>query len=123
MKGLGVDVVDLDRFAAVIERRPTICERVFTDAERAYCDRSTGAKRAERYAGRFAVKEAVHKALGVGIGALRWRDVEVARVDSGAPTLALHGAAQSLADEQAIARWHVSLTHDRLVTVAVVVAE
>jgi holo-[acyl-carrier protein] synthase len=123
MKGLGVDVVDLERFAAVLERRPSICERVFTDGERVYCDRTTGVRRAERYAGRFAVKEAVHKVLGVGIGALRWRDLEVGRADSGAPLLALHGAAAALAAEHAISQWHVSVTHDRLVAVAVVVAE
>ena len=123
MKGLGVDVVDLERFAAVLERRPSICERVFTDDERVYCDRTSGVRRTERYAGRFAVKEAVHKALGVGIGALRWRDLEIGRAESGAPSLALHGAARSLADEHGISRWHVSVTHDRLVAVAVVVAE
>jgi len=124
VKGLGVDVVDLDRFADVLSRRPSISERLFTDAERSYCDLATGpTKRAERYAGRFAVKEAVHKALSAGIGSFKWRDVEVVRHDSGAPTLSLSGLARVLAVERSIERWHISITHDRLVAVAVVVGE
>jgi holo-[acyl-carrier protein] synthase len=124
VKGLGVDVVDLERFASALARRPSIGVRLFTDAERSYCDLArVPTKRAERYAGRFAVKEAVHKALGCGIGSFRWQDVEVERAESGAPSIALHGVASELAAACDITRWHVSITHDRLVAVAVVVGE
>ena len=124
MKGLGVDVVDLGRFADVLDRRPSICGRLFTDAEQSYCDlAAVPTKRAERYAGRFAAKEAVHKVLGAGIGSFRWHDVEVARADSGEPSLVLRGAANELAVARDITQWHVSITHDRLVAVAVVVGE
>ena len=123
MIGVGVDVVDLERFAKVLERRPTITGRVFTDDERAYCDRAkVSTKRVERYAGRFAVKEAVHKVLGVGLGSFRLHDVEVIRASSGAPSIAVRGRAAELACERGIESWHVSITHDRVV-IAVVVAE
>jgi holo-[acyl-carrier protein] synthase len=121
--GLGVDVVDLERFAEVLERRPSITRRIFTDEERAYCERARiNSKRVERYAGRFAVKEAVHKALGVGLGAFKLHDVQVTRVESGAPSIEMRGRAAELAGALGIGSWHVSITHDR-VTVAVVVAE
>lgn len=121
--GLGVDVVDLERFAKVLARTPSITRRICTDAEQAYCEKAkVSAKRIERYAGRFAVKEAVHKALGRGVGAFRWRDIEVVKAPSGAPSLALAGSAAAAADVLGISRWHVTTTHDRVV-VAVVIAE
>ena len=123
MIGLGVDVVDLERFAEVLERRPSITHRIFTDDERAYCERAKiSSKRVERYAARVAVKEAVHKALGVGLGAFKLHDVEVIRAESGAPSIETRGRAAELAGARGIGTWHVSITHDR-VTVAVVVAE
>ena len=118
-----MDVVDLDRFALVLQRRPSIKHRIFTDDEQAYCERAKlDSKRVERYAARFAVKEAVHKALGVGLGAFKMHDVEVTRAESGAPAIDVRGRAAELAGARGIDTWHVSITHDR-VTVAVVVAE
>ena len=123
MIGVGVDVVDLQRFTKVLGRRPTIARRLFTEDERAYCERArVESKRVERYAGRFAVKEAVHKVLGVGLGAFRLHDVEVVRAPSGAPSIALRGRAAELAARRGIGAWHVSITHD-LVVIAVVIAE
>lgn len=121
LAGVGVDAVDLPRFRRVLARRPRIVHRVFTEGERAYAQRF--ADPSSRLAARFAVKEAVMKALGVGLGAFRLRDVEVGRLESGAPTVVLHGSAAELATQRGVARWHVSLTHSEAVAVAVVVAE
>ena len=121
VRGIGVDAVDVARFRTVLERRPALAHRLFTDAERAYAQsaRDPG----PRLAARFAAKEAVLKALGVGIGATGFRDVEVVRSDDGAPRLALAGRAAALAAARGVRWWHVSLTHTDLVAVASVVAE
>jgi holo-[acyl-carrier protein] synthase len=116
--GVGVDAVDVERFRATLDRRPRIAERLFTDAERAYA-----AGDCQRLAARFAAKEATMKALGAGIGSTGWRDVEVVRAPSGAPSLELRAAAAARAERLGVAHWHVSLTHTPTVAVAVVVAE
>ena len=121
VRGVGVDAVDVERFRRVLTRRPALAERLFTEAERAYAGRV--ADPGPRLAARFAAKEAVLKALGVGIGAAAFRDVEVVRAPSGRPALVLAGAAAELAAVQGVTRWHVSLTHTELVAVASVVAE
>lgn len=123
--GIGVDVVDLERFASVIERRPNFVPRVFTVEERAYCERGTRASvQCQRFAVRFAAKEAVMKVLGCGLGAYAFHDVAVARDDeSGEPTLVVSGKASVLADERGIARWHLSLSHSDAVAIAFVVAD
>ena len=119
--GIGIDAVDVARFRRVLERRPTIVERVFTPGELAYAQRSKDP--APHLAARYAAKEAVLKALGVGIGALHWRDMEVVRADGGAPSLSLTGSAAALGEERGVASWHLSLTHSDTVAVASVVAE
>jgi holo-[acyl-carrier protein] synthase len=119
--GLGIDAVDVDRFRRVIDRRPSLVGRVFTEAEQAYA--ASTADRAPRLAVRFAAKEAVLKAMGAGIGAAPLRDFEVVRGDDGQPSLVLAGAAASLARRCGIDRLHVSLTHTATVAVASVVAE
>ncbi len=116
--GVGVDVVEIDRFAAALERRPRIAERCFTDAERAYC--SAKPSPPQHYAARFAAKEAVGKALGIGM--TRWREVEVVR-GRGAPTIALHGRYARRAEELGVDRVHVSLTHGRDAAMAFAVVE
>lgn len=115
MIGLGIDAVDVDRFAEVLERQPRMRDRLFTASEQSV-------EQTSRLAARFAVKEAVMKALGVGIGAFGWHDVETVRTESGAPELVLHGSAASLAATQGITRWMVSLTHTDTTAVAVVTA-
>ena len=103
-----------------LRRTPGLRARVFTDEEQAYCN---GRKDpTERYAARFAAKEAVLKAMGVGVGACKWREIEVARASSGAPSVLLHGGAQRLADERGIGAWRLSMTHTHRMAEAIAVA-
>jgi len=120
MVGLGIDAVDVDRFRDLLARRPGLATRLFTDGERAHASRQ--ADPAPSLAARFAAKEAVMKALGVGLGAFAWHEVEVRRADSGQPSLALSGAAAALARERGVGDWHVSLTHTAALAEAVVAA-
>lgn len=118
--GVGIDLVDIDRIRRLLHRHPRFAQQRFTVGERSWCDRRRDP--AERYAARFAAKEATLKALGVGLGAVRLVDVEVVRTPSGAPDLLLHGSAAELAEVQGVAGWKVSLTHSETVAAAVVVA-
>ncbi len=120
MIGLGIDAVDIGRFRTVLARRPGLAERLFTPGERAYAARH--ADPAPSLAARFAAKEAVMKALGVGLGAFAFTDVEVGRLPSGRPTLDVHGAAAALAEQQGVGKFHVSLTHTASQASAVVAA-
>jgi holo-[acyl-carrier protein] synthase len=119
--GIGVDAVDVARFRQVIERRPGLVDRLFTETERAYAQGC--ADPGPRLAVRFAAKEAVLKALGVGIGAARFCDVEVLRGEGGQPRLSLSGRAAALSVGRGVGRWHLSMTHTDTVAVASVVAE
>ncbi len=121
MIGLGVDTVEVDRFRVVLQRTPRFAARVFTDDERRYAAEQRDPT--QRLAVRFAAKEAVMKVLGVGIGSIRLRDIEVTRAESGAPALRLHGTAAELAERRGVTRWWLSLTHTTTVATAVAVAE
>ncbi|MCB1031669.1 MAG: holo-ACP synthase [Acidimicrobiales bacterium] len=118
--GLGVDLVEVDRMRTVLERTPTLVDRLFTEYERAYARSANDPT--QRLAVRFAAKEAAMKALGVGLGAIGWHDIEVRQSSTGAPELAVSGRAGKLADELGITEWKVSLTHTRTVAEAVVAA-
>jgi len=118
--GVGIDLVDIERFRTSLERTPSMRERMFTPGERAYAE--TANDPTERYAARFAAKEAVMKALGVGLGAFGFHDVEVQRADGGRPSLVVIGAAELLAVERGVVAWQLSLTHTALSAGAVVVA-
>jgi len=119
--GVGVDVVDVERFRAVLDRRPAMARRLFTDGELAYAQSARDAM--PRLAARFAAKEAVMKALGVGLGAFGWHEVEVIRDPSGAPRLCLTGRAEALAQGRGVGVWHISLSHSALVAMAVAAAD
>ena len=120
MIGIGADLVDVDRFRAVIARTPRLVERVFTDGER----RDAGRRRdpAEPLAARFAAKEAVMKALHVGLGRFPLREVEVVRAPSGAPFLRLHGEAAAVAASVGVEHWRLTLTHTGHLAQAIAVA-
>ncbi len=120
MIGIGIDAVDVGRFRAVLARQPRLAERMFTDRERAYGARARDP--APRLAARFAAKEAVMKALGVGLGAFDFHDVEVVNAPSGQPSLVLTGRAAALAADRGVTGWRLSLTHTETVAEAVAVA-
>lgn len=120
VRGIGVDVVDVGRIEALLERRPAFARRVFSDAEIAYCD-SQGAGRARCYAARWAAREACAKALG-GVPDGRWRDVRVVGRQGGAVGLELDGAVRSRADAIGVREVLVSLSHERDTAVAYCVA-
>ncbi|MGI9600261.1 MAG: holo-ACP synthase [Acidimicrobiales bacterium] len=121
MIGIGTDLVELARFREAIERTPSLVSRLFTDAERAYADQRSDPT--ERYAARFAAKEAAMKALGLGLGGLDWHDVEVVRNDdTGAPSLMVTGRAAERAGELGVERWLVTLSHTETLAQAIVVA-
>ena len=119
--GVGIDAVDLERFGRALERRASLADRLFTVDELAYARAATNP--VPRLSTRFAAKEAVMKALGVGLGAFPFHAVEVVRVGLDAPGLVLSGAAEALAHRSGVARWHLSLTHTGDVALALVVAE
>ncbi len=120
---LGMDLAQIARFEAAYARHgERLLERVFTDGERAYCDKRKS--RLTNYTGRFAVKEAVMKVLGTGWArGVAWRDIEVVRASGEAPKCVLHGVAARIAREQGIARIHITITHDAGIAAAVAVAE
>lgn len=120
MIGLGVDAVEVDRFRLVLRRTPRLAERLFTPDERAYGARFRDP--APRLAARFAAKEATMKALGVGLGAFDFHDVEVCVAPSGAPSLRLSGRAAAVAGGLGVTALHVSITHTDTLAEAVVAA-
>ena len=121
--GLGVDITQVDRIQAAIGRRGrAFLERLFTPSEIRYCERHRNC--AERYAGRFAAKEAAMKALGTGWArGVRWRDIEVVREPSGKPTLKLSGATRAIADGLGVKNIVVTITHDGNTALAQVIFE
>ncbi len=118
--GVGVDAVDLDRFALMLERTPSTRERLFTAEELEYA--TTYANPVPSLAARFAAREATMKALGVGLGAFDFRDVWIRRMASGQPVLMVEGAARDLARKARVEQWHVSLSHTSTVAIAHVIA-
>lgn len=106
-----------------IERTPRFAERVFTEAERAYCE-SRGAVAAQHYAARFAAKEAALKALQTGwSGGVSWQDVEVSARESGAPLILFHGRARELYEQTGATAAHLSIAHTTEHAIAEVVLE
>ncbi|GGQ69882.1 holo-ACP synthase [Couchioplanes azureus] len=115
---VGTDLVDIDDVRRILVRQPRFAHRYFTAAERGYCLR-TGDP-AERFAARLAAKEAVLKALGVGLSGAAFTEIEVVRLAGGQPRLALTGRAVALADAAGVRSWLVTLTHSRHVAHAFV---
>jgi len=118
--GLGVDIVEIERMAAALSRRPRLKERIFSAEERRYCDRR--ARPEVHYALRFAAKEAVLKALGTGFAGMRFCDVEVMREANGRPVPKLSGRAAERAQELGVIEMHLSLSFTHSTAVASAVA-
>jgi holo-[acyl-carrier protein] synthase len=121
--GIGIDVVQNERIHESVRRfGDRFLNRIYTEGEIEYCSKC--AQPEIHYAARFAAKEASFKALGTGWAAgVKWKDAEVIRQPSGKPELHLHGEALAIASSLGAKRFHVSLTHDQLVSCAVVILE
>lgn len=114
----GIDIIEISRIRSALERHgERFLRRVFTELELFECR-----GRADSLAIRFAAKEAASKALGTGIGPVRWRDIETLHKWTGEPYLVLHGSAEKIALGQGLTAWSVSLSHSRENAIAVVVA-
>ena len=116
---IGVDVVDVERMTFALERTPRIRQRLFTEAEIAYCEKYRFAER--HYAGRWAAKEAVTKALGCGL--IQWNGVEVMRKPRQAPTVRIFGKIEKFANMVGVREDEISIsiTHSELSAVAVAI--
>lgn len=121
--GTGIDIAEVPRIREAIERHgEKFLQRIFTEGEIQYCE--SKANRIERYAARFAAKEAGMKAIGTGWNhGVRWRDIEVARKPGGRPTLLLHGKAAEFAAKLGATNIALSLTHTAEEAMAQVILE
>lgn len=121
--GTGVDLCEVDRIKLAMERHGRrFAERVYTAREIEYCERK--ANKFERFAARFAAKEAGMKALGTGWrGGIRWRDFEVTNLRSGRPTLAFHGRAAEIVEKMGVKNIALSMTHTAVQAMAQVILE
>ena len=118
--GIGIDVVPVDRFAESLTRTSGLRDRLFTADEQTAP--SGGQRTGESLAARFAVKEAVAKALGAP-GDLHWHDAEVTVGEHGRPHLSVRGTVAGRAAQLGVTSWHISMSHDGGIASAVVVAE
>lgn len=122
IKGIGVDMVEIDRVRRLIEQDPGFAERIFTRREIDYCESKFS--RAQHYAARFTAKEAFFKALGTGFrGGMGWRDVEVENDELGKPQLRLAAVALRQFRRRKLKRALLSLSHTRGMAVALVIIE
>lgn len=118
--GIGVDIVKIARLEDALRRTPELATRLFTPGERTWAGRRRAP--AASLAGCFAAKEALAKVLGAPVG-LHWTDAEVLRDSAGRPFLTVRGTVAEVAQAQGIGTWHVSLSHDGGMCIAMVVAE
>jgi holo-[acyl-carrier protein] synthase len=121
--GTGIDIAEVPRIRRAIERfGERFLQRIFTSGEIRYCNAK--ANRVERYAARFAAKEAAMKALGTGWNhGVRWRDCEVVRRPGGRPTMSFHGKAAEVAVRLGVKHSALSLTHTAEQAIAQVILE
>jgi len=119
--GIGIDLVDIERFRTSLARTPSMRTRLFTEIELAYV--APKSDPVPSLAARFAAREAVMKSLGLGLGAFGFHEVWVERAESGEPYLRVTSHALELADAAGVSRWHLSLTHSDTTAAAYVIAE
>lgn len=118
MLSVGVDIVEIERVEAAVERwGERFLRRVYTPEEIAYCQ-----GRMPEIAVRFAAKEAISKALGTGMRGIGWREMEILGDERGKPLVLLHGQAKARAEELGLSEWAISLSHSRDYALAFVVA-
>lgn len=118
MLSTGVDIIEVSRIAAALERfGDRFLHRIYTEGELEYCRKRPG-----KLASRFAAKEATMKALGTGVRGVSWKDIEVVRASSGAPSILLHGRASSRAERLGVQEISLSMSDSREQAVAFVVA-
>jgi holo-[acyl-carrier protein] synthase len=118
MLAVGVDMIEVARMERGVARHgQRFYDRFFTEQEQRYCE-----GRATSLAGRFAIKEAVGKAMGTGIGDISWTEVEVVCDERGKPHLILHNQAQTLAAQLGLTQWSISLSHTDTHAIGFVVA-
>ena len=119
MLSTGVDIIEIPRIKKTLDRYgERFLKRIFTPDEIAYCR-----GRSPNLAGRFAAKEATMKALGTGVRGVGWKDIEVIRAESGAPSVKLHGRAKARAEMLQVSELSLSISHSREFAVAFVVAQ
>jgi len=117
---VGVDLIEIERIRRALERYPRFRERCFTEAERAYCDARPNP--AESYAGRFAGKEAVGKALGLGVArAFAWQEIEIAGRPK--PSVRLSGRMAAWAERHKLGHVDLSMSHSRELANAVAIVD
>lgn len=118
--GIGIDIIEIRRIERALS--PRFIERVFSQREIEYCELS---RRIEKYAARFAAKEAARKAIGAGtpVTALSWHDVEILSSPEGAPQIIFHGRAAELVKKMRVTRAHVSMSHSVENAIAQVILE
>jgi holo-[acyl-carrier protein] synthase len=115
---IGVDLIEIDRIVAILERFPDrFRRRVLTDAEARYCGRKV-----DRIAGRWAAKEAISKVLGLGVRGVGWREIEILPNWAGAPQVRLHARAAARAEALRLEDLTVSISHERSMAAAVAIA-
>jgi holo-[acyl-carrier protein] synthase len=121
--GLGLDIAEVDRITRVITRYgDSVLKKLYTPREIAYCE--SHKNKFERYAARFAAKEAAMKALGTGWSrGVRWRDIEVVNIRGGKPTLVLEGVARQIAEGMGAKNIALSITHSENIAMAQVIFE
>ena len=120
IKGIGVDIIEIERISKAIKNKARFSERFFTEAENDYCN--SKADSFVHYAGRFAAKEAVVKAMGTGFKGFKWKDIEIINQPSGKPEVKLLAKAAVIAKEKEIIEIEVSISHSRNYAVAQAIA-
>lgn len=118
----GCDLIEIERIAKALQRE-NFCTRIYTAAELSYAGSKKNQRKAASLAAVFAAKEAVAKALGVGLGQIGWREIEVRHDELGKPFVALSGRARALAEERGVKNIHLSLSHSREYALAMVILE
>jgi|WP_141677934.1 holo-[acyl-carrier protein] synthase len=116
MKGIGIDIIEIERIKDAILSKDRFKDRFFTESEIAYCELHKSPW--VHYAGRFAAKEAIVKALGTGFRGFKWQDIEIIKDELGKPKVRLHNQANNLAKELGITEIIISISHSRDYAVA-----